>query len=123
MSIEIDIEQQVQIKLEQMAKSLGKTSEQLIKEAIGEHLERLNKQRLKVETTAFNQLYPQLKTSYPDQFVAVYQGQVIDVDENFESLFLRIQAQYGDLPILIRQVTPSLHETWEFRGPRLEIGQ
>lgn len=120
MSLKINVEQQFQNKLEQLAQSLGKTAEQLVNEAISEHLERLNEQRLQAETVAFEQLHPQLRTNYLGQFVAVYQGQVVETAEDFESLFLRIQRQYGELPVLIRQVSDSPHETWHFRSPRLE---
>jgi predicted transcriptional regulator len=120
MSLTITIEPTFQAKLEQIAQSTGKSPEEIVNEAIQEHLERLNEQRLEAEIRAFKQMHANLKTSYFGQFVAVYEGQVVDSVSDFESLFLRVQARFGDAPVLIGQVTNSPIEEWHFRSPRLE---
>lgn len=118
----ITIEPALQTKLDQLARSVGRPLEEIVTEAINEHLERLNEQQLEADIQVFEQIYPDLKAQYMGQFVAIYAGQVIDADTDFERLFLRVQARLGDLTVLIRPVGPSLHEEWLFRSPRLEQG-
>jgi hypothetical protein len=52
---------------------------------------------------------------YYGQFVAIYDGQVVDTAADFENLFLRIVNRFNDLPVLIRQVGDSPEEEWHFR--------
>lgn len=116
----ITLESSFQAKLEQIAQSLGKSTEEVVVDAINEHLDRLNKQRLEAEIGAFERMHAELKTKYLNQFVAIYDGQVVEVADDFETLFLNVQARFGDLPVLIRQVGSSPDEEWYFRSPRLE---
>ncbi len=116
----ITIKPALQTKLEQMAKSTGKSTRDIVNEALREHLERLNEQRFEAEIRAFERVYPDLKTEYYGQFVAFYGGQVVDTAADFETLFLRVQKDFGDLPVLIRQIGDSFDEALYFRSPRLE---
>jgi len=120
MELTINIKPTFQAKLEQIAQSTGKTAEEIVNEAVDEHLKRLTEQKLEAEIKAFEQMYPDLKTRYFGQFVAVHDGQVVDSANDFESLFLRIQSRFADLPILIRQVGDLPTEEWYFRSPHLE---
>ncbi|MDM8527400.1 DUF5678 domain-containing protein [Anaerolineales bacterium HSG24] len=76
---------------------------------------------LQAEIEAFEQLYPTLKQQYDGQFVAIYQGQIIDSATDFESLFLRLQDRLATQHILIQQVTNSPQELYHLRSPRLEV--
>jgi predicted DNA-binding protein len=116
----VSIEPALQAKLEQIAQSTGKSAGEIVNEAISEHLNRLNKQRFEAEIRAFEKMYPDLKEKYYGQFVAIYDGQVVDTAADFENLFLRIVKRFNDLPVLIRQVGDSPEEEWHFRSPRLE---
>lgn len=117
----ISIEPALQMKVEQLARFLGRPPEAIVEEAINEHLDQLSVQKLDAEIAAFERMHPTLKEKYLDQFVAVHDGHVIDSDAEFEPLFLRIQARLGDLPVLMRQVGESPdEEEWHFRSPRME---
>ncbi|MBI1879500.1 MAG: hypothetical protein HYR94_14990 [Chloroflexi bacterium] len=116
----ISIEPSLQLKLDQIAQTIGKSPEEIVTEAINEHLERLNEQQLEAEIRAFERMHSELKNRYLGQFVAVYERQVVDSDADFERLFLRVQARFGDLTVLIRQVSALPDEEWYFRSPRLE---
>ena len=118
--LNITIESTLQSQLEQIAQSTGKSTGEIVNEALREHLERLNEQKLETEIQAFEKMYPKLKQKYLNQFVAIADGQVVDTAADFESLFLRIQARFGDAPVLIRQVGDTTTEEWHFRSPRLE---
>ncbi|HEX8684185.1 MAG TPA: hypothetical protein VF707_17820 [Ardenticatenaceae bacterium] len=116
----ISIEPSLQLKVEQLARFLGRPPEAIVEEAINEHLDQLSVQKLDAEIASFERMHSVLKEMYLNQFVAVHEGQVIDSDAEFEPLFLRIQARLGDLAVLIRQVGESPEQEWHFRSLRME---
>jgi hypothetical protein len=72
------------------------------------------------EKTAYLQLYPQLKESHSGQYVAIYQGQLVDHDEDYGALFERIDDQYPDEFVWLTRVGDEPIDTIRFRSPRLE---
>ena len=100
----ITLEPKLQTKLDQAARRMGKSVEELADEAIRAHLEELDARALEAEDRAYRQLYPELRQHYPQQYVAIHAGRLVDTDPDFEALFLRVQQQFGDRAVLIRQV-------------------
>jgi hypothetical protein len=72
------------------------------------------------EDRAYRRLYLELRERYPQQYVAIYEGRVVDVDPDFEELFVRIKQQLGDRIVLMRRVGDSPVEEYNFRSPRME---
>lgn len=107
-------------RIHRITKSKGSTVKDFVNQAVREHLEQLEDQKLKAEIQAFERMHPQLVKQYLGQFVAVHEGQIVDADVDFEALFLRLEKRLGDVPVLIRPV--SVEPTPELRapGPRLE---
>lgn len=62
-------------------------------------------QRLEPNRTAFQRLLPELLKTHGNQYVAIYQGRLIDADPNRAALVRRIRAQ-GCRPVYIQKVTP-----------------
>ena len=108
-------------KIEQIVRAWGKSAEQVIEDAINEHLNKLNSNKLDAETAAFEQKHPWLKKHYLNEFIAMHHGQVIDSDPNFEPLYLRVQEQFGDVVVLIQRVCETPIEEFFFRSRRLEV--
>lgn len=86
-------------------------------QAVQERLEQLEDQKLKTEAQALERLHPQLVKQYLGQFVAVHEGQVVDTDVNFETLFLRLQKRLGDIPVLIHPVSTEPTSELRASGP------
>jgi hypothetical protein len=116
----ITLEPELQSKLERLAHQLGRPAADIADEAIRAHLEELVILALEEEERAYQQLYTELYTHYSGQVVAVFGGRVIDVDPDFETLFLRVQKRYPDQAVLIRRVSESPQQEYRFRSPRLE---
>ncbi len=74
----------------------------------------------KMKNAAYRKLYPELHDRYLGQVVAIYAGRLVDVDPDFETLYLRVQKQYGNQTVLIRRVGDTPVEEYHFRSPRLE---
>jgi hypothetical protein len=61
--------------------------------------------RFEQERAAFIAMHPQLMEKYEGKWVAVYGGQVVDVDDDYATLYDRALDRYGDdTPIYFQQV-------------------
>lgn len=61
--------------------------------------------RFDQEVAAFEAMHPQLMEKYEGKWVAVYGGQVVDVDDDDGALFDRARDKYGDdTPIYFQKV-------------------
>ena len=56
------------------------------------------------EIDAFRVMHEELFARIPGQYVAVYQGQLVDHDTDLAALYLRIQKKYPDVLVLIREL-------------------
>lgn len=70
------------------------------------------------EVDAFAKMHADLWENYPYQFVAIYQGQVIDYDTDEWALLHRINEKYPDDVVMIDQVKPTFEREIVFRSPR-----
>lgn len=66
----------------------------------------------------FRHLHPQFLANYPDQYVAIHQDKVVDHDPDRVALLERINSNYPDTFILVRQVRPEPEVTYEHHGLR-----
>jgi hypothetical protein len=71
------------------------------------------------EETVFRRMQKELNNKYPDQFVAIFDGQVIDHDNDEDLLLNRINNHYPTDIVLVRQVTDDLDKVLYVRSPRL----
>jgi argonaute-like protein implicated in RNA metabolism and viral defense len=71
------------------------------------------------EQLAFHRLRPELLTLYAGQYVAIYQGKVIDHDNDKLALVARIDEKYPSQVILVKLVTSEPDKIIYARSPRL----
>ncbi len=65
-------------------------------------------------------MYPELRQTYPGQWVAIHDRQLVDHDEDVAPLHRRMLDRYGRMPVLIQRVTESPVEEVYIRSPRLD---
>jgi hypothetical protein len=106
--------------LKKAADEKGTTVEELAEQAIHQFLRDEARRIIRKEADAFRNLHPELMVKYPGEYVAIYQGQVIDHDTDQLALFLRIDEQFPHTPVLIQQVLPEPEEVYTIRSPRFE---
>lgn len=70
------------------------------------------------EEVAYRNLQSQLLSEHENAFVAIFQGQLIDVDTDEIALLRRIKAQYPHVTVLVKQVKPLPEKVLHFRSPR-----
>lgn len=71
------------------------------------------------ERAAYQTMHPELMAQYAGQYVAVYQGQLIDHDQNEMALLRRLDDQYPDEVVLMKKVRPLPEPELRHRSPRL----
>ncbi|MEZ4737400.1 MAG: DUF5678 domain-containing protein [Caldilineaceae bacterium] len=117
---QIVIEDKLFAQLQRKAMGSGANIESLAHEAIQRYLQEEEEQKMQQEIAAFHDLHPALLQTFPGQYVAVHQGQVVDHDAEQLALYLRIRQRYPEEVVLIRQVRPEAEKTWTMRTPPFE---
>lgn len=96
------------------------SADELASRALADYLDRLEWDKLHAEMDAFQVQLPALLSAYPDQFVAIHEGQVIDHDADLRTLHSRVYARLGSVPVLLQKVTALPAPDILVRGPRVE---
>lgn len=79
-----------------------------------------NDPALNREMQAYIVMHPQLKKTHFGKHVAIYEGRLIDSDDDYDTLTRRIDAQYPDQFVWVSTVEEEPIKTLVFRSPRLE---
>ncbi len=70
------------------------------------------------EIDAYEKMHPELTKKFLGQYVAIYDGQVIDVDNDRWELLARVDDNYPEEIVLIRKVEEELPAPIYIRSPR-----
>lgn len=70
------------------------------------------------EKEAFRQHHAELWRQYPGAYVAIHKGKLVDVDEDRVALLKRIDEQFPEKIVLIRQVREEPEIVYEHRAIR-----
>jgi hypothetical protein len=91
------------------AKSQRKTADDLVVEWLSEKIDETDladaDEAFDQEVAAFNALRPVLLEQYSNQYVAIYQGQVVGNGDNRLLLLKEVYSQFGEVPCYIEKVT------------------
>jgi len=109
--------------LEQIAVERKARPEELLETAVRAYLRQIERETIKAEAETFCSMHAELAKEYLGQYVAIHNGQVVDHDEDFQSLHNRIRQRFGCRPVLLRRVEAEPERVLVFRSPRLERGQ
>lgn len=75
------------------------------------------------EKEAFRLLFPRLQQEYAGQYVAIYQGELVDHDIDKVALFARLNEQYPQAFVLVRPVQETAEIEYRWRSPRFVATQ
>ena len=70
------------------------------------------------EAEAYRTLHPALVKEWLGHYVAIYQGKVVDHDQNEDALLQRRRRDYPGQVVLIRRVEAEAEPALNFRSPR-----
>jgi hypothetical protein len=78
-----------------------------------------NRDAMLKEIKAYKALHPQLVDQFRGQYVAIFQGEMVDHDIDPVELLKRVKQQYPDQTVLQRKVESDPDPVLRFRSPRL----
>lgn len=107
--------------IEDLAQSARMDTDTVVDKALRIYLTDYRRQKIQAETHAFEQQKETLLDLYHGQYVAMYNGQVIDHDPDLRTLHLRVFARLGHAIVLLKQVTDDPERELVFRSPRLVV--
>lgn len=126
MSTPITLPTQLYERVKQTAQNKQQSVDEYVSELIASALDEngivpiTNDEALAQEARAWDSLYPLLKEKYPGQYVAIHQGQVLDVDKDALTLNRRIQKNHPNKTIWVSRVEEKPFSEIFMRSPRLE---
>ncbi len=115
---ELAIRTQVFTQLGKVADERGNKIDELIEQILCQFLRREARRTIQREAESFRAMHADLLTQYPSQYVAIHQGLLVDHDQSQLALLSRIEKQYPDTPVLVRQVRPKIEKVYTIRSPR-----
>ncbi len=104
--------------IEQLTGKGQSQAEAFVEKAVRSYILLYRREKIRVETKAFNQQIDELRQKYPGQFVAIHHELVIDHDLDLRTLHLRVHDKMGNIPILLKQITDKPERELVFRSPR-----
>jgi hypothetical protein len=119
--ITLALEERTVRQLENLSVEKNSTVVDLAEEAIRAYIRTEERRLMQQEEMAYQQLHPQLLKTHFHQYVAIYQGALIDVGEDQEDLLERVHLKHPGAVILVTQVKRQPIEEFVIRSPRLEF--
>lgn len=117
---ELTLSPELTMVLETEAERSGTTIPALVEAWLRQHYTALRREQLAAQTKRFQAKQAEIYTHYPEQYVAFYDDQVLDHDDDLRQLALRVKAKHGLLPVVIAQVTATPVLGYRVRSPRLQ---
>jgi hypothetical protein len=109
------------VQLERAAQAEHLSVEELAKKIIREHLRALRRIEMNREMDAYRAQHAQILEKYRGEFIAMYQGEIVDHDSEMRALYLRIDERFPDETVLMKQVKPEVEEVLNFRSPQVTL--
>lgn len=100
----ITVEPELYERIEAAAEENQADTEQIAKEAFKLYFWEQNRRKISRESSEYRKQHSEIKKRYLGQFIAMHQGQIVDHDSDFQPLFERIRASFGNTAVMIKKV-------------------
>ncbi len=124
--VTLDVPENIYHKVEQIAQATQRRVDDVLTEVVIRSFPSFyidpDQDKMQREVDAFEAMHAVLWEKYPNQYVAVYQGRVIDHDDDEMTLIKRIRAIYPGQIIMVDKVLAQLQSEIVFRSPRFSFG-
>ena len=104
--------------VQQVATHEGKEAEAIVEEAVRRHLAHYRQKRILAETEAWYRLSTEIRNQYKQQYVAVYNGKIVDSDNDRLLLYFRVRERYDRQPVLLIEGGDQPMPVYRIRSPR-----
>jgi hypothetical protein len=109
----------LQEQLEQVARRQDKSVNEVVKAAVETYLHAQHREAIAREMAAYERMHPDLIRSHRGKWVAIFDGKLIDSDDDVGRLHGRVRSAYASAPVLITPVEDTPITTLHLRSPRL----
>ena len=106
----IDLRPDLTDLLSRDARRENKSIGDLVNEAIELYLETRWREALDREAAAYAEIHASLWQTIPGKWIAMYEGRIVDQDDDEKPLYFRVRERFGETPVLICQVGPTPEE-------------
>ncbi len=106
--------------VEQWAKETKRPVEKVLEVAVQTYFDDMEAEAIRSETEVFWSMHEELLKTYPNQYVALCHGAVVDHDQDILSLEKRIRDRFGLLPVLIAPVNSPPPRELKWLGGRID---
>lgn len=113
----IDLRPDLTALLSSNARRENKSIGDLVNEAIELYLDTRWREALAREAAAYAEIHATLWQTIPGKWIAMYEGRVVDQDEDPRALHLRVSERFGETPVLMCPVGPTPKEEIWIRTP------
>jgi metal-responsive CopG/Arc/MetJ family transcriptional regulator len=100
----ITLQPQLMEQLEKVASEQAVELDELLENAVRAYLRRLEREKIRAEATAFQEMHARLTKTHLGQYVAIHINKIVDNDTDFQALHRRVRQRFGSRPVLLRQV-------------------
>lgn len=113
-----DLYRQAERQAELRHQTLDSLLSDILAESIRQQMDQ-NDDPVEKELAAYRAMHEKLSQKYAGHHVAIFQGKLVDHDQDGAALSQRIYNRFPDEFVLIRQVTAEPERVLHFRSPRL----
>ena len=106
--------------LQREANQQGQPVDAIVQTLIDEYLHNRYFQHIQEEMERYHEQHVQLLPLYQNKYIGMYQGEVLGSHEDGGKLQASLHKQYGDLPVLIVQVTDAPEKTFRSTSFHME---
>ncbi|MFT5196641.1 MAG: hypothetical protein ACI9EW_003102 [Cellvibrionaceae bacterium] len=130
MELTLNLPENIEKVVKEQAEKQGVSLEAVIETVILDSLEKSavepdappvhpQREQMLKEVTAYKKLHAELVKGYLGNYVAIFQGQLVDSDQSPENLFLRVKEKFPNQVVLQRKVEDEPERVIHFRSPKI----
>jgi len=106
-------------RVEKVALEQNSNVNDILAEAIRYYLWELDRRKISEESKVYRQRHTELKAQYLGHYIAMYNGQVVDQDTDFQILYRRVRQRFQHTPVMMTLVEEVVDRPLARRGFRM----
>ncbi len=100
----VSLDQELYEQIEEAAREHHTDVSEILQRAVRMYLWEWRREQIAREHETYLRRYRELLKRHKGQYIAMYKGEVVDYDNEFEALYQRVRDRFGNAPVLITRV-------------------
>ncbi len=102
--VQVPMDRKLVDEMKQLTTIVGMSLEDMMNDMARKYLREVRRKKLALEQEHYVSMHNGLKEQYYGQHVAIYNGELVDHDDDLGALVHRVRERFGHAPVLITQV-------------------